>query len=144
MKTGTGKSSPHPTRLVRLSVEQPDASEWQWDRDGIVMEEDSAAQTSGETGEAIAEHMLPLPTTKTATTVPLGEAGARHLLRRTPISYLLNQLYGLWVFASLFILSLIMTRKVPVSQYGVYAIAARSEEHTSELQSPVHLVCRLL
>src|SRR5438876_6024177 len=24
------------------------------------------------------------------------------------------------------------------------AIAARSEEHTSELQSPVHLVCRLL
>src|SRR5438876_1123140 len=27
---------------------------------------------------------------------------------------------------------------------GVDALAARSEEHTSELQSPVHLVCRLL
>src|SRR6266487_326388 len=27
---------------------------------------------------------------------------------------------------------------------GVGAVAMRSEEHTSELQSPVHLVCRLL
>src|SRR5258708_27237761 len=27
---------------------------------------------------------------------------------------------------------------------GVHAVAARSEEHTSELQSPDHLVCRLL
>ena len=124
MKTGTGKSRPRPTRLVRFSVEQPDASEWQRDESGIVMEDQFVAQTIGETDEANAEHMLPVPTTKTATTVPLGEAGARHLLRRTPISYLLNQLYGLWVFASLFILSLIMTRKVPVSQYGVYAIAA--------------------
>ncbi len=88
------------------------------------MEDQFVAETTGETGEAISEHMLPLSTTKSATTVPLGEAGARQLLRRTPISYLLNQLYGLWVFASLFILSLIMTRKVPVSQYGVYAIAA--------------------
>src|SRR5438876_6116016 len=27
---------------------------------------------------------------------------------------------------------------------GVQRVALRSEEHTSELQSPVHLVCRLL
>src|SRR5690348_17628854 len=27
---------------------------------------------------------------------------------------------------------------------GMDGLAARSEEHTSELQSPVHLVCRLL
>src|SRR5690348_3388655 len=27
---------------------------------------------------------------------------------------------------------------------GIHAILNRSEEHTSELQSPVHLVCRLL
>src|SRR5207244_7170154 len=27
---------------------------------------------------------------------------------------------------------------------GQYVVAARSEEHTSELQSPDHLVCRLL
>src|SRR5438876_4662293 len=31
-----------------------------------------------------------------------------------------------------------------VGQIGVEHHAVRSEEHTSELQSPVHLVCRLL
>ncbi len=56
--------------------------------------------------------------------VPLGEKGARYLLKRTPSNYLLNQVYGLWVFASLFILTLIMTRKVSVTQYGIYAIAS--------------------
>src|SRR3989442_11086303 len=62
--------------------------------------------------------------TNTAETeIPLGETGARYLLKRTPTSYLLNQIYGLWVFISLFILTLIMTRKVSVGQYGIYAIA---------------------
>src|SRR5690348_18108519 len=32
---------------------------------------------------------------------------------------------------------------IPGTQYYVY-VNSRSEEHTSELQSPVHLVCRLL
>ena len=54
--------------------------------------------------------------------VPRGEKGARYLLKRTPSNYLLNQAYGLWVFVSLFILTLIMTRKVTVTQYGIYAI----------------------
>jgi len=57
------------------------------------------------------------------TEIPLGETGARYLLKRTPTSYLFNQIYGLWVFISLFILTLIMTRKVSVEQYGIYAIA---------------------
>lgn len=122
MKTGTGKSRPRPTRLVRFNVEQLDDSAWQRGERGIVMEDQFVAPATGETSDL--EPMLPLSTAKTTTTVPLGEAGAQHLLRRTPISYLLNQLYGLWVFASLFILSLIMTRAVSVSQYGVYAIAA--------------------
>jgi O-antigen/teichoic acid export membrane protein len=52
------------------------------------------------------------------------ETGAQQLLRRTPGSYLLNQAYGLWVFVSLFLLTLIMTRAVSVTQYGIYAIAA--------------------
>ncbi len=55
--------------------------------------------------------------------IPRGEKGAQYLLKRTPTNYLLNQAYGLWVFVSLFILTLIMTRKVTVTQYGVYAIA---------------------
>src|SRR5215467_1318105 len=54
----------------------------------------------------------------------VGEEGAQQLLKRTPASYLLNQAYGLWVFVSLFILTLIMTRKVSVEQYGIYAIAS--------------------
>src|SRR2546429_3054376 len=33
---------------------------------------------------------------------------------------------------------------VPVVNYAVMAWLARSEEHTSELQSRLHLVCRLL
>src|SRR5438477_7204214 len=56
--------------------------------------------------------------------IPRGEKGARYLLKRTPSNYLLNQAYGLWVFVSLFILTLIMTRKVSVVEYGVYAIAS--------------------
>jgi O-antigen/teichoic acid export membrane protein len=108
---------------VRFNVEQPGASPWQRDEGGIVMEDHSVANIVGASSNIQGE-MLPLSTGTTQTTVPLGEAGAQQLLRRTPISYLLNQLYGLWVFGSLFILSLIMTRKVSVDQYGVYAIAA--------------------
>src|SRR6267154_6522363 len=35
-------------------------------------------------------------------------------------------------------------RRTPLTQAADPGRAARSEEHTSELQSPVHLVCRLL
>lgn len=52
-----------------------------------------------------------------------GEVEARHLLKRTPGSYLLNQAYGLWVYISLFLLTLIVTRKLSVEQYSVYAVA---------------------
>src|SRR5438876_12200966 len=33
---------------------------------------------------------------------------------------------------------------IDVARYEGEPVASRSEEHTSELQSPVHLVCRLL
>src|SRR5438477_5722710 len=51
------------------------------------------------------------------------EEEARHLLKRTPGSYLLNQVYGLWVFGSLFLLTVLVTRKLSVAEYGVYAVA---------------------
>src|SRR6476660_10497824 len=35
-------------------------------------------------------------------------------------------------------------RRAPITSRACYACARRSEEHTSELQSPDHLVCRLL
>ena len=55
--------------------------------------------------------------------VPHGEEEARLLLKRTPVSYLLNQAYGLWVFVSLFFITVIVTHKLSVAQYGVYAVA---------------------
>src|SRR5437660_1179427 len=51
------------------------------------------------------------------------EEEARHLLKRTPGSYLLNQVYGLWVFSSLFLLTVLVTRKLSVAEYGVYAVS---------------------
>ncbi|MGH2511010.1 MAG: hypothetical protein ACRDHZ_26915, partial [Ktedonobacteraceae bacterium] len=56
--------------------------------------------------------------------VPLGEEGARHLLKRTPNSYLLNQAYGLWVYVSLFLLTILLTHNLSRNDYGVYAVAA--------------------
>ncbi len=56
-------------------------------------------------------------------TLPAGELEARHLLKRTPGSYLLNQAYGLWFFISSFFLTVIITRKLDPAQYGVYAVA---------------------
>jgi O-antigen/teichoic acid export membrane protein len=51
------------------------------------------------------------------------EEEARLLLKRTPGSYLLNQLYGLWVFGSLFLLTVLVTRKLSVAEYGVFAVS---------------------
>ena len=58
-------------------------------------------------------------------TVVIAEAEeeARLLLKRTPGSYLLNQLYGLWVFGSLFLLTVLVTRKLSVAEYGVFAVS---------------------
>jgi O-antigen/teichoic acid export membrane protein len=55
--------------------------------------------------------------------LPQGEHEARLLLKRTPTSFMLNQAYGLWVFISLFFITVIVTHKLTVAQYGVYAVA---------------------
>jgi O-antigen/teichoic acid export membrane protein len=51
------------------------------------------------------------------------EAEAQDLLKRTPNSYILNQVYGLWYFASWFFLTLIITHEVSTTAYGIFAIA---------------------
>src|SRR5438874_1820220 len=66
-----------------------------------------------------AEQQLPGDTLPKAS----AEEEARHLLKRTPGSYLLNQVYGLWVFGSLFLLTVLVTRKLSVAEYGVYAVS---------------------
>lgn len=73
---------------------------------------------------AISGALPSVPSYAVETDMPLGEAGAQHLLKRTPANYLLNQAYGLWIYFSLFFLTLIITRKVSVEQYGVFAVAS--------------------
>lgn len=53
----------------------------------------------------------------------LGEEGAQGLLKRTPISYVLNQVYGLWFFLSWFLLVTLITHRVSTEQYGVFAVS---------------------
>ncbi|HZR40107.1 MAG TPA: oligosaccharide flippase family protein [Ktedonobacteraceae bacterium] len=48
---------------------------------------------------------------------------AQHLLNRTPNSYLFNQIYGLWVYLSSFLLTILITHGVSTNEYGVYAVA---------------------
>src|SRR5207244_13051202 len=38
----------------------------------------------------------------------------------------------------------LVVRRPPFARVGGHRVPSRSEEHTSELQSPDHLVCRLL
>jgi O-antigen/teichoic acid export membrane protein len=80
-------------------------------------------ETSKDMTDFVSDEITTLLHTISEPEIPQGEQGARYLLKRTPTNYLLNQAYGLWVFVSLFILTLIMTRGVSVTEYGVYAIA---------------------
>src|SRR5947209_8047301 len=137
MKIETQKPPLRPLRLVRFEIEQAGASTQVEDGDIVRDSEEELVGHSAHSPRDIVEghqvdqdklansaDMLHLPASTTETAIPLGEAGAQQLLKRTPASYLLNQVYGLWIFISLFILTLIMTRKVSVDQYGVYAIAS--------------------
>ena len=81
-------------------------------------------ESATETTDIVPDEIPVLFGSITEPEIPHGEKGARYLLKRTPSNYLLNQLYGLWVFGVLFILTLIMTRKVSVVEYGVFAIAS--------------------
>jgi len=120
-----------PLKLVHLNVEQPEVSTARRE-DGNVRDVQKGeeakkleeAESHVETLNAVPGEMRTTSINVAESEMPLGEAGARYLLKRTPSSYLFNQAYGLWVFISFFILTLIMTRKVSVVEYGVYAIAA--------------------
>jgi O-antigen/teichoic acid export membrane protein len=56
--------------------------------------------------------------------IPQGEQGAHHLLKRTPSNYLINQVYGLWVYISLFLLNILLTHTASVNDYAIYGDAA--------------------
>jgi O-antigen/teichoic acid export membrane protein len=46
---------------------------------------------------------------------------AQYLLKRTPSSYLFGQAYGLWLYISLFLFTLLLTHNVSPKQYGIFA-----------------------
>ena len=117
-------------RLIHLGGEQvngPEASV----EDSMMRSDQSNKETKAvkepenaiEMTDVVSDEIAALLNSISEPEIPRGEKGAQYLLKRTPTNYLLNQAYGLWVFVSLFILTLIMTRKVSVNQYGVYAIA---------------------
>jgi O-antigen/teichoic acid export membrane protein len=112
------KPSPRPLRLISMNADKLDKqrseeqNEWvnnKIDSRGLLQPLTSNAQQI-QPGSSLAE-------------TPHSEQEARLLLKRTPGSYLLNQGYGLWVFISLFLITVIVTRKLSVAEYGVYAIA---------------------
>ncbi len=92
---------------------------------------DHAHENGKGTSQIQLEHPDVLPTGKLASatmaasdiaTQPLqGDIEARHLLQRTPHNYLFNQIYGFWLYLSLFLLTLIITHTVSTKQYGVFA-----------------------
>ncbi|HWZ19351.1 MAG TPA: oligosaccharide flippase family protein [Ktedonobacteraceae bacterium] len=119
-----------PLRLIHLGGEQVNGSEASVE-DSMMKSEQGNKETKAvkepenaiEMTESVSDEIATLLDSISEPDIPRGEKGARYLLKRTPTNYLLNQAYGLWVFVSLFILTLIMTRKVSITQYGVYAIA---------------------
>jgi O-antigen/teichoic acid export membrane protein len=120
-----------PLKLVHVAVKQLESSTARREdgnvrdvRNGQEAKKLEEADGLVETLDVVPGEMRTTSITVAEAEIPLGEAGARYLLKRTPSSYLFNQAYGLWVFASFFILTLIMTRKVSVVEYGIYAISA--------------------
>lgn len=113
-------------KLERLETgPEDDSTANQEGRATPVEPEDITAPSSGVL-RAITASLGPLAPTSEDVAVPAGEEGAHYLLKRTPNSYLLNQAYGLWVYVSLFLLTIVLTHShhLTVADYGMYAVAA--------------------
>src|SRR2546421_557013 len=112
------KSLLRPLRLVGIPEDQLDNSTLEGEN-GRVENRKNTRRLSQPLTRITQQLLLNTPRPE----LPRGEEEARHLLKRTPGSYLLNQAYGLWVFGSLFLLTVLVTRKLSVAEYGVYAVA---------------------
>ncbi len=113
-----------PVRLQRLPAGPEDDTADT--REGIpssVEPEEIKALPSGPL-RAISRTLGPLVPLPAGEVVPPGEEGAHHLLRRTPGNYVINQIYGLWVYLSLFLLTVLLTHTVSVNEYAIYGDAA--------------------
>lgn len=111
-----------PVKLQRFDPGPEDDFTEQREGNGYSVEPEEVRTSPSRVLGAITQTLSPLAPERV--TVPLGETGARHLLKRTPNSYLLNQAYGLWVYVSLFLLTILLTHKLSRDDYGLYAVAA--------------------
>jgi O-antigen/teichoic acid export membrane protein len=68
--------------------------------------------------EGPAQHTSPLPPAVQSQE----RSGAHALLKRTPSNYAYNQVYGLWFYLSSFLFTVLLTRGVNPTQYGIYAV----------------------
>lgn len=107
----------HPLRLVRIPTDQFEAIDLDLEHKDVKNVGAVRKETVETSEEAVSSTNLQ------DLQRPVDETEAQKLLKRTPGSYLINQVYGLWFFASWFFLTVIITRKLSTDQYGVYAIA---------------------
>lgn len=113
-----------PVRLQRFKPEpEDDSTDFKKGNDASVEPEVEKPQQSGVL-RAITHTLGPLTPMPEHVTVPLGEEGAHTLLKRTPINYLINQVYGLWLYVSLFLLTILIARSVSLTQNAIYVEAA--------------------
>src|SRR6185312_7488901 len=114
-----------PVRLQRFKAEpEDDSAETMKGNDASVEPDEIKNQPAGMM-RVITHTLNPLaPSSADDITGPLGEDGAHTLLKRTPANYLINQVYGLWVYLSLFLFTILLTRSTTVSDYTIYVNAA--------------------
>ena len=117
-----------PSRLVRIPTDQLAgfALTKMTNEGGRIMGNEDGLDIRQNEIESMSTNSAALPPEALENTLPAGmpqgEAEARRLLQRTPGNYLLNQVYGFWFLISLFLLTIIITRRVSTEEYGVYAI----------------------
>lgn len=63
----------------------------------------------------------PLPAATNSDTSERESVAGEALLRRAPTSFLWNQMYAMWFFGTSFLLSIVITRGLTPTEYGVYA-----------------------
>ena len=117
------KSSLRPLRLMRVN-------EYQWKGDAPAGEGRTNENTknAGNLAGIMKHHSITTVETPTAMSPSTyvaqqaqRDSEAQRLLKSTPNNYLFSQAYGLWLYLTLFAISLILTHSVSTTEYGTYA-----------------------
>jgi O-antigen/teichoic acid export membrane protein len=112
------KTSLRPLRLISMNADKLDKQRLEEQNEWVNNKIDSRGLL-----QPLTSNSQQIQPGSSSVEISHSEQEARLLLKRTPSIYLLNQGYGLWVFISLFLITVIVTRKLSVAEYGVYAIA---------------------